>query len=79
MQFKMLLCSIKSSDFHLLDALVDDDTESVLGYVVDATCLTVIRLVGHTFLNSSATLCYNTYTCIILNTRFTIFKNEYNA
>ena len=39
-----------------LDPLVDEDTHSALGDVVDSASLSVVHLVGHTFGDSTATL-----------------------
>ena len=39
-----------------LDLLVDDDADSMLGYIVDSTSLTVVALMRHSFLNGTCAL-----------------------
>lgn len=41
---------------HLLDLLVDNDANSMLGYVVHASRLTMVALVRHSFLNGTCAL-----------------------
>lgn len=42
--------------FYLLDLLVDNDADSMLGYVVDTACLAVVAFMRHTFLNGTCAL-----------------------
>jgi hypothetical protein len=44
------------SDNATLDPLVDNDTNGLLGHVENTTSLAMIRLVGHTLLESAITL-----------------------
>lgn len=41
---------------HLLDLLVDNDANSMLGYVVHTARLTMVALVRHSFLNGTCAL-----------------------
>lgn len=41
---------------HLLDLLVDNDADSMLGYVVYSSCLAMVALVRHSFLNGTCAL-----------------------
>lgn len=41
---------------HLLDLLVDNDANSVLGYIVHSSCFTMVALVRHSFLNGTCAL-----------------------
>lgn len=45
---------------HLLDLLVDNDANSMLGYVVHTACFAMITLVRHSFLDCTCTLKNNT-------------------
>lgn len=45
---------------HLLDLLVDNDANSMLGYIVHASCFTMVALVRHSFLNGTCALKTNT-------------------
>lgn len=42
--------------FYLLDLLVDNDADSMLGYVVDAPGLAMVAFMRHTFLNGTCAL-----------------------
>lgn len=63
---------------YLLDLLVDNDADSMLGYVVDTSRLAMVALVRHSFLNGTCALERNHITqsqCIIwhqLSPLFTI-------
>lgn len=49
----------KNKGSYLLDLLVDNDADSMLGYIVDASCLAVVAFMRHTFLNGSCALKQN--------------------
>lgn len=42
--------------YYLLDLLVDNDAHSMLGNIVDTSCLAMVALMRHTFLNGACAL-----------------------
>lgn len=54
-------------DVTVLDLLVDDDTDSGLGDVVDDTSLSVVDLEGHTLLNSTVNSDINDVSNVVLS------------
>lgn len=41
---------------YLLNLLVDNNADSVLGYIVHTSCLAMVTLVGHSFLDGACAL-----------------------
>jgi hypothetical protein len=58
------------SDNATLDPLVDNDTNGLLGHVENTTSLAMIRLVGHTLLESAITLKEITIIIIIIISKY---------
>lgn len=49
-------CHKINATSYLLDLLVDNNADSMLGYVVHTSCLAMVALVRHTLLNGSCAL-----------------------
>lgn len=49
---------------YLLDLLVDNDADSMLGYIVDTSCLAMVALMRHTSLNGTCALKEITYSIV---------------
>lgn len=64
---------------YLLDLLVDNYTNSMLGYIVDTSCLAMIALMRHSFLNGTCALkdiTCNNVTTVTTTAHFTISQHK---
>lgn len=53
---KTIILAFKKNIFYSLNLLVDNDANSMLGYIVDSASFAVVALMGHSLLNGTCAL-----------------------